>query len=56
MGLADWSVLASVSGEKAQAQISPKKGLRLVAEISTYILASSRVQLPALFDFQQIGQ
>jgi hypothetical protein len=41
-----------VSGEKVQVPNPPGEGVRLVAEISTYILASSEMQLPALFDFQ----
>ena len=45
-----------VSGGKAQAPISPGKGFDCFISETSYILTSSGMQVPSLFDFQQIGQ
>lgn len=48
--------IQGVSGGKAQAHISPGEGFGYFLEESIAILASSGVQVPSFFDFQQIGQ
>jgi hypothetical protein len=45
-----------VSEQKAQAPISPGVGFASFLGENIAILASSGMQVPSFFDFQQIGQ